>query len=363
MRDRKKTKFTGVYEQISSEKRFRGKPDSCYYITYKVAAKLVWEKIGWRSDGVDAFSAKAVRDEKTIKVKLGNDPRIKIITLEDAWDDYYTRHMANKASAVSVERLWRNYISSSLAIYPLAKIKASMISDLAQEMGQSGKAPRTIKYTLTLLKSIYRYAIANELYSGTIPNITMPKVDNQRLRFLSPEEVEKLLAEMDRRSDQWGDICRVSLFAGLRLGEIFNLKVGHVKLGAGIMHIMDAKAGTRAAFIGPHLKTVIEKRIHNKQPNIPVFTQKNGDKLKYVSQSFPKAIKALGFNHGVDDARHKVVFHTLRHTFASWLAMKGTPLYVIAELMGHKTLEMSNRYKHLCPDQKQSAVASLGEFL
>lgn len=360
MRERKKTKYTGVYEQISPEKKYKGKPDSCYYITYKTEGRLVWEKIGWRSDGVDAFTAKTVRDEKLIKAKLGSDPRLKVLSLEDAWNEYYSRHMASKSSAVTVEILWRTYLQSSLGTFQLAKITPTMISDLSQGMTQKGKAPQTVKYTLALLKSIYKYVIKNELYSGTTPNITMPKIDNQRLRFLTPAEAEKLLLEMDKRSDQWGDICRVSLFAGLRLGEILSLEVGHIKLDAGIMHIMDAKAGTRVAYIGPDLLPVIKKRIANKQPNMLLFIQKNGTKIKYVSQSFPNAIRELEFNKGVEDSRHKVVFHTLRHTFASWLAMEGTPLYVIAELMGHKTLEMTNRYKHLCPDQKQSAVALLG---
>ena len=59
------------------------------------------------------------------------------------------------------------------------------------------------------------------------------------------------------------------------------------------------------------------------------------------------------------DARRRVVFHTLRHTFASWLAIQGTPLYTIAKLMGHKSISMSERYAHLSPDHKRDAVNGL----
>jgi hypothetical protein len=42
-------------------------------------------------------------------------------------------------------------------------------------------------------------------------------------------------------------------------------------------------------------------------------------------------------------------FHTLRHTYCSWEAIKGTPLFKIARLVGHKTTAMTERYAHLCP--------------
>jgi len=62
------------------------------------------------------------------------------------------------------------------------------------------------------------------------------------------------------------------------------------------------------------------------------------------------------FNNGIRDPRQKITFHTLRHTFASWLALQGTPILTIKELLGHQTLVMTERYSHLSPDQKKDAV-------
>jgi len=62
------------------------------------------------------------------------------------------------------------------------------------------------------------------------------------------------------------------------------------------------------------------------------------------------------FNNGVIDRRQKITFHTLRHTFASWLAMQGAPILTIKELLGHQSLAMTERYSHLSPDQKKEAV-------
>jgi integrase len=67
----------------------------------------------------------------------------------------------------------------------------------------------------------------------------------------------------------------------------------------------------------------------------------------------------LGFNEEIIDRRDKIVFHSLRHTFCSWLANGGCDLYVIQKLAGHKTLSVTERYSHLSNGKLQNAIKSL----
>ena len=104
-------------------------------------------------------------------------------------------------------------------------------------------------------------------------------------------------------------------------------------------------------------------KAHVKEDNYPVFKTKNGTKIKEVSNAFARVVDILKLNEGITDNRQKVVFHTLRHTYASWLTQLGTDLYVVQKLMGHSSFAMTQRYAHLAPELLKKAVINFEEML
>ncbi|MBD3843805.1 MAG: tyrosine-type recombinase/integrase [Campylobacterales bacterium] len=67
------------------------------------------------------------------------------------------------------------------------------------------------------------------------------------------------------------------------------------------------------------------------------------------------------FNHGlkISDRKRRVVIHTLRHTFASQLAINGVPIFSIMKLMDHADINQTIRYAKLSPDNGKNSVFSL----
>jgi integrase len=90
-----------------------------------------------------------------------------------------------------------------------------------------------------------------------------------------------------------------------------------------------------------------------------VFPSKTGEPMGQVSATFMRTVDALGWNKGITDYRQKIVFHSLRHSYCSWLAMAGVPLYTLAQLSGHETMSMVQRYSHLSPGTLREAVSLL----
>ncbi len=232
-------------------------------------------------------------------------------------------------------------------------------------MKEAGKAPRTIEYALAVVRQAFNKAKAWGYFEGENPvsKVKKPRTDNRRQRFLSPSEAQALLEECKRRSQRLYEICLLALHCGLRAGEIFNLTWADIDLKNDLIHIKDPKNRTnRVAYMTPEVKEMLEAKPKG-EPSELVFKDCKGNRIKAISRSFSCAVRALGLNDGITDPRDKVVFHTLRHTFASWLAIQGTPIYTIKELMGHKTLAMTERYSHLIPDAKRQAVKGLTEML
>lgn len=73
MSRRTSTKYKGVYQRESSETYFKGKPDICFDIAYKRDGKLIWEKIGWLSEGYSAKLASDIRSQRMKQIRHGEE--------------------------------------------------------------------------------------------------------------------------------------------------------------------------------------------------------------------------------------------------------------------------------------------------
>ncbi len=108
------------------------------------------------------------------------------------------------------------------------------------------------------------------------------------------------------------------------------------------------------------LRQMFFRRVIDLEPDQYIFPKRGYDNKPSVeiSDSFSRVADEL-FNKGIRDRRQRVTFHTLRHTFGSWLALQGESLVTIRELLGHKSYAMTQRYAHLNPDEKRRATAAL----
>ena len=83
----------------------------------------------------------------------------------------------------------------------------------------------------------------------------------------------------------------------------------------------------------------------------PVFTDRR--RLPIKPDRMTKAFKRVVQKAGLEE---RIQFHSLRHTTGSWLAMKGVPMRVIQAILGHSSLNVTERYSHLSPETPEAAM-------
>ena len=386
MAEFKATKFPGVrYREHETRKHGRQK-DKYFVIRYQIDKKTKQEGVGWASAGYSEQKVSDILGEIKRNIREGKHPQslaekremaektkrggeiqaieseAKRITLKEVFDKYLEVHKAQ-----TTEKTWKRtqscyliWVNKVLGNKKLIDITVDDIQPIINKALET-RAPRTADYVKTVIRQIFNFAKQRDLYFKDNPamKIKIKQKDNKRSRFLTQEEARTLLDALAERSIDVHDIALISLFGGLRAGEIFNLQWEHIIWHSERIAIVDPKNGeSRMEPMHTAVKEMLHRRYHENHDGY-IFKSRDGEKISDLSDTFQRTVDKLGFNDGITDARQKVVFHTLRHTYASWLVMNGVDLYTTQKLMGHKNNQMTQRYAHLAPGYLEKAVNSL----
>jgi integrase len=372
-----------------STRIYKKRKDRNFSLTYKLNGQTKTESLGWESDGWTIEKASAIINELRQNQKTGQGPRTlaekraaakqenekaeseqkrKIAeerTFHDLFNQYIERVKVDESKKTydSKMGIFRKRIPDSLKQKVLSEINVQDIEPIKLNMIDESMAPNYIEKTMNVITQVYKFAIDMYGYVGEIPTskIKIPKKDNKRDRFLTEKETDLLLKELRLVSEQLHDMAILSLYCGLRAGEIFKLEWQHVNFDNNRILLRDRKNGQNIQLpMHGKVKEMLMNRQHAENDcSGYIFKTLNNKQKKAISSSFRKVVQKLGFNKGVTDPRHKVVFHTLRHTYASRLVMKGVDLYTTQILMGHKNSTMTQRYAHLAPEHLDKAISVL----
>jgi integrase len=154
----------------------------------------------------------------------------------------------------------------------------------------------------------------------------------------------------------------ISLFTGLRAGEIFNLKWKNLDRGKDLLWVMDGKSGkSRAVYMPKPVRDLFQKMTEG-EPEDLLFPGPEGKAFPQIPRVFERAVKELKFNEGITDRREKFTYHSLRHTAASYLIQSGVDLYTVKEILGHSTITLTERYSHLADQALKQAAQKMPDL-
>lgn len=233
--------------------------------------------------------------------------------------------------------------SRSIELYKAAKIK-------------QGLSNKTIKNHLTLLNRCLATAYDWLELSGGPPKIKWPKCAPPEMDFLSFNECESLLSHADGLDRE---MILTAVRTGMRQGELKGLQWSSINWEnrtVAVRHSLDNGTKTlvspksnRIRYV-PIEADVYEVLFRRKEKTGYVFSDEQGRPFdhKRLSKRLHTVCEKAGLR--------KIGWHTLRHTFASHLVMRGVPLTAVKELLGHASITTTMRYSHLAPSMLRSAI-------
>ncbi len=273
--------------------------------------------------------------------KLGAKPKY-------TWNEAVVRYVnetSHKASSHS-DKLHLRWLDRHLDGAALHTINRTVVDRITQARIAEGVANATVNRALEIVRAILRRAAYEWDWLDKAPRVRLLKEPTRRIRWITRDEAEKLLAELP---EHLSAMVRFSLETGLRQTNVTGLQWSQVDLTRRIAWVHPDQAKARKAIAVPLSATaVIVLREQVGKHEQSVFTYK-GRPVRYVNtKAWTAALKRAGIM--------SFRWHDLRHTWASWHVQAGTPLHALQELGGWETVEMVRRYAHLSAEHLASYV-------
>lgn len=306
---------------------------------------------------IDPLAARAQEEEERRQKEESN------ITFGEYFTKFYLplQERRGKKSVNRERGIYNNHLKPIIGKLKFQEIKPFHLERIKYDTHKRGLSPRSANYHLDVIRQAWNQAVIDGKtdLAHPVAKVKKNKIDNRRERYLTLDEEKLLLSTLAERSQKEYELAVMSLDTGARWGELAALRWENIDLADGRIIFTDTKSGrSRPAYLTERAKVVLIQRQQTAKSKY-AFSTSDGRKLVYQSDVFSKAVKDLGLNQGITDRRRKVTFHTLRHTFASRLVMAGVDLYTVKELLGHQSIQMTERYAHLAPGKMQAAIKDL----
>lgn len=284
-------------------------------------------------------------------------------TLGDLLDRYNSEVLPKSRAKGQLGQLewWKDQLGE----YKLSDLTPSLIVKLRDKLTkeQSGRTGRnrtsaTVNRYLALLSHVCTIAIKEWQWMAVNPvtQISKPREAQGRIRFLNDEERGRLLAICKAsESVHLFTIVTLALSTGMRKGEILGLKWENIDLQNRRITLVRTKNGERRVvpLVGKAYEQIrnLYLKLEPDKGSLLFPSPHNSNQPISIRTAWETALKKAD----VSDFR----FHDLRHSTASYLAMNGATLLEIADILGHKTLQMVKRYSHLSDDHKATVLENM----
>jgi integrase len=279
------------------------------------------------------------------------------ITLAEAFERYF-KAKARKRSLKEDERTAKHLKAELGEDTPLSELTAAKISEykgrrLAIQKSRRGEplSAASINRPLALLRCLLTMAAKEWEVLETVPTIRLEQEPEGKVVWLDQEaELALLEAAKASRNADLHPLVLLGVETGMRCGELLGLEWARIDLSRGVITLASRNTKSKRSRVIPMRQAVYDLLAARQDRQGYVFPRRTWDSYRTAFETI--AAKVVTAPEG-----EPLTFHGLRHHFASWFMMRGGRLEVLSKILGHSTLQMTQRYAHLSPDYLRVEMA------
>lgn len=310
------------------------KPGAVYWTRFTIRGREIRVSTGTSRKALAEEFERRLRDQIWREKELGE--------VAYTWDDAKERWLKDKASKRSLQRDKVAFaaVGPVLDGQFIVDINDDKIDETIEHLTKAGLAPGGINRNMACVRSVLNRARKKWKWDFTVPIIEALPVEDHPPRWERPERVAKLLTELP---DHARAIVRFAVAAGPRSGNIFRLRWDRVDFDSRCYWVegRDHKGKRTVGFpLSQEAISILREQVGKHEEY--VFPDHMGRApIGSIKTCWKKACQRAGL------PGFRV--HDLRHTWAAWHKLKGTPDRAIKELGGWSTMQMLERYGHINP--------------
>lgn len=235
-------------------------------------------------------------------------------------------------------------------------------------------SPKTVKDILVLLKSVLNYTAKD--FPNAFPQIEInyPRDPKKEMRVLSRDEQQKLIEYLLTDMDECKFGVLLSLFTGIRIGELcalrwenISLKDNSIRIASTMQRLQDPEGDNKTKILIGSPKSETSQRTIplTEQAAVLCGRMKPHGKAAYILTGTEKYMEPRTLQYRLerytkDCGLEGVHFHTLRHTFATRCVEVGFEIKSLSEILGHASTTITlDRYVHSSMDLKRDNMSKL----
>ncbi|MEA3273910.1 MAG: site-specific integrase [Pseudomonadota bacterium] len=288
-------------------------------------------------------------------------------TLDDLVDRYIRDILPSKPRSQAKQTAQLRWWANELGTYTLADVTPALIAECRDKLARqpTRRGPTTNSATIVryLAALSHAFTVAVKEWGWVEDNpvlkVTKPKESRGRVRFLSDDERKRLLTACRESPSPWiYPVVILALSTGMRSSEIMGLTWERVDLNQGRILLEETKNGERRSVpLAGHALDLLRNHAKVRRLDTSLLwpSHRNPSKPIDLRRPWVNALEAAG----IEDFR----FHDLRHSAASYMLMNGATIAELAEVLGHKTLQMVKRYSHLSEAHAKGLVERMNEAI